>query len=138
MPISSIYLEVKKLSPATVNVYNSAIRFLYGAILHRHLNYYDIPRVRHVFTYPTMLTMQEVQLIIDSTDSLRNKTMLMTIYGGGLRVSEIVSLKTSDIYASSMRILIRQGKGRKMFLPNIGILINQDTRSITFFSTVLK
>jgi len=106
-------LEVKKLSPATVNVYNSALRFLYGAILHRHLNYYDIPRFKHVFTYPTMLTMQEVQLIINSTDSLRNKTMLMTIYGGGLRVSEIVNLKTCDIYASSMRILIRQGKGRR-------------------------
>lgn len=37
----------------------------------------------------------------------------MTIYGGGLRLSELYNLKTSDIYASSMRILIRQGKGRK-------------------------
>ncbi|HWT74942.1 MAG TPA: tyrosine-type recombinase/integrase, partial [Mobilitalea sp.] len=106
-------LDVKKLSAATVNVYNSAIRFLYGAILHRHLNYYDIPRLRNVYTYPTVLTMQEVQQIFDSADSLRDKTMLMTVYGGGLRVSEIVNLKTSDIYASSMRILIRQGKGRR-------------------------
>ncbi len=106
-------LDVKKLSASTVNVYNSAIRFLYGAILHRHLNYYDIPRLRNVYTYPTVLTMQEVQQIFDSADSFRDKTMLMTIYGGGLRVSEIVNLKTSDIYASSMRILIRQGKGRR-------------------------
>ena len=106
-------LDVKKLSAATVNVYNSAIRFLYGAILHRHLNYYDIPRLRNVYTYPTILTMQEVQQIFNSADSLRDKTMFMTIYGGGLRVSEIVNLKTSDIYASSMRILIRQGKGRR-------------------------
>ncbi|MDF2950326.1 MAG: putative transposase [Sedimentibacter sp.] len=37
----------------------------------------------------------------------------MTIYGAGLRVSEITNLKTSDIYASSMRILIRQGKGKR-------------------------
>jgi site-specific recombinase XerD len=57
--------------------------------------------------------MQEVQQVFDSADSLRDKTMLMTIYGGGLRVSEIVNLKTTDIYASSMRILIRQGKGRR-------------------------
>ena len=106
-------LDVKKLSAATVNVYNSAIRFLYGAILHRHLNYYDIPRLRNVYTYPTVLTRQEVQQIFNSADTLRDKTMLMTIYGGGLRVSEIVNLKTSDIYASSMRILIRQGKGRR-------------------------
>jgi site-specific recombinase XerD len=106
-------LDVKKLSASSVNGYNSALRFLYGAILHRHLNFYDIPRHKHIYTYPTMLTMQEVQQIFDSADSLRDKTMLMTIYGGGLRVSEIVNLKTSDIHASSMRILIRQGKGRR-------------------------
>jgi len=106
-------LDVKKLSPATVNVYNSAIRFLYGAILHRHLNYYDIPRFKNGYTYPTVLTIQEVQQIFDGADSLRDKTMLMTVYGSGLRVSEIVNLKTSDIYASSMRILIRQGKGKR-------------------------
>ena len=69
-------LDVKKLSPATVNVYNSAIRFLYGAILHRHLNYYDIPRFKKGYTYPTVLTMQEVQQIFDGADSLRDKTML--------------------------------------------------------------
>jgi site-specific recombinase XerD len=106
-------LDVKKLSAASVNGYNSALRFLYGAILHRHLNFYDIPRHKHIYTYPTVLSMQEVQLIFDSADSLRDKTMLMTIYGGGLRVSEIVNLKTSDIYASSKRILIRQGKNRR-------------------------
>jgi len=57
-------LDVKKLSAATVNVYNSALRFFYGAVLHRHLNYYDIPRLRNVYTYPTVLTMQEVQRIL--------------------------------------------------------------------------
>jgi site-specific recombinase XerD len=106
-------IEVKKLSAASVNGYNSALRFLFGAILHRHLNFYDIPHHKHVYSYPTVLTMQEVQKIFEATESLRDKTMLMTIYGGGLRVSEIVNLKTTDIYASSMRILIRQGKGKR-------------------------
>jgi len=106
-------LDVKKLSASTVNVYNSALRFIYGAILHRHLNYYDIPRLKNEYIYPTILTMQEVQQIFDAADSLRDKTMLMSVYGGGLRVSEIVNLKTSDIHSSSMRILIRQGKGKR-------------------------
>jgi site-specific recombinase XerD len=106
-------LNVKKLSAASVNGYNSALRFLFGAILHRHLNFYDIPHHKHVYSYPTVLTMKEVQKIFDAADSLRDKTMLMTIYGAGLRVSEITNLKTSDIYASSMRILIRQGKGKR-------------------------
>ena len=49
--------------------------------------------------------MQEVKNIFETAESMRQKTMLMTIYGGGFRVSEVVNLKTSDIYASSMRIL---------------------------------
>jgi site-specific recombinase XerD len=106
-------LDVKKLSSASMNGYNSSLRFVFGAILHRHLNFYDIPHHKHVYTYPTVLTMQEVQMILDAADSLRDKTMLMTIYGAGLHVSEIVNLKTSDIYSSSMRILIRQGKGKR-------------------------
>jgi len=106
-------LNVKKLSAASVNGYNSALRFLFGAILHRHLNFYDIPHHKHVYTYPTILTMKEVQKIFDAAASLRDKTILMTIYGAGLRVSEITNLKTIDIYASSMRILIRQGKGKR-------------------------
>ena len=57
-------LDVKKLSVASVNGNNSALRFLYGAILHRHINYYDIPCRKSVYT-------------------------------------------------SSMRILIRQGKGKR-------------------------
>jgi site-specific recombinase XerD len=75
--------------------------------------------------------------------------MLMTVYGGGLRVSEIVNLKTSDIYASSMRILIRQGKGRRdrftlLSRTNLDILTkywyayNQTPPNIIFFSAVLK
>ena len=56
-----IYLiDVKKSSGASVNGYNSALRFLFCAILHRHLNFYDIPHHKHVYSYPTVLTMQEV------------------------------------------------------------------------------
>jgi site-specific recombinase XerD len=54
-------LDVKKLSAASVNGYNSALRFLFGAILHQHLNFYDIPHHKHVYSYPTVLTMKEVK-----------------------------------------------------------------------------
>lgn len=106
-------LDEKKLSSGSVNGYNSAIRFVYGAIIGKDLNYYQLPRQKKVYKLPQILTRKEVFSLFDSTDNLRDKTMLMTVYGGGLRGSEIVNLKTSDIYASTMRILIRQGKGKK-------------------------
>lgn len=43
----------------------------------------------------------------------QNKCVLMTVYGSGLRLSEVAGLKVSDIDSKNMRIFIRQGKGKK-------------------------
>ena len=44
---------------------------------------------------------------------LKYKAMFMTVYGGGLRISELCNLKTSDIDSKNMRILVREGKESK-------------------------
>ncbi|MDF2610067.1 MAG: site-specific recombinase XerD [Lachnospiraceae bacterium] len=60
------------------------------------------------------MTVEEIQALFDACGNHhRDRAILMTIYGGGLRISELCNLKVSDIYASSMRILIRKGKGGK-------------------------
>lgn len=104
----------KKLIPATVNNYNGVIRFIYEVTLERRLNLRLIPRSKVVRSLPNLLTVEEIQALFKACgNNLRDKAILMTIYGGGLRLSELCHLKASDIYASSMRILIRQGKGQK-------------------------
>jgi integrase/recombinase XerD len=104
----------KKLVQATVNNYNGVIRFIYEVTLERRLNLKLIPRSKIVHTLPDLLTVEDIQALFHACgNNLRDKAILMTIYGGGLRLSELCHLKTSDIYASTMRILIRQGKGRK-------------------------
>jgi len=106
-------LDEKKLSSGSVNGYNSALRFVYGSVIGRSMNHYQLPRQKEAHQLPQILTREEVFSLFDSADNLRDKAMLMTVYGGGLRGAELVNLKTSDIYASTMRILIRQGKGKK-------------------------
>jgi integrase/recombinase XerD len=60
-----------------------------------------------------MFTQEEVTAIINSTVNKKHKTMLMLAYSAGLRVSEVVSLKTADIDSTRMTITIRQAKGKK-------------------------
>ena len=104
----------KKLVAATVNNYNGVIRFIYEVTLERRLNFKLIPRSKVARPLPSLLTVEEIQALFNACgNNLRDRAILMTIYGGGLRLSELCNLKTSDIYASSMRILIRQGKGKK-------------------------
>lgn len=106
--------EEKKVVPGTANVYNSTIRFIYEVTLERTLNFKLIPLHKIVRSLPEIMTVEEIQALFDACGNhLRDKAILMTIYGGGLRISELCNLKVSDIYASSMRILIRKGKGGK-------------------------
>jgi integrase/recombinase XerD len=103
----------KKLSASSVNVYNAAIKFLYEKTLKRRWDSENIPRIKKPKKLPEVLTKEEVQMLFDVTDNLKHKCILMTVYGSGLRLSEITSLRVSDIDSKNMRIFIRQGKGKK-------------------------
>lgn len=108
------YLTTEKgLASGSVNSYNSGLRFLYGVTLGVNLNCKQIPRHRKKRKFPDILTQEEIQSIFAACDNLRDKCILMTIYGAGLRLSEVACLKVSDIDSSKMQLLIRDGKGAK-------------------------
>lgn len=103
----------KKLAASTVNIYNAALKFLYQKTLKRGWDSENLPRLKKPKKLPDILTKEEVQSLFDVTDNLKHKCVLMTVYGSGLRLSEIAGLKVSDIDSRNMRIFIRQGKGKK-------------------------
>jgi len=114
----------KKLCVATVNTYNAALRFLFAVTMNRTLNYRQIPRLKQTRSLPEILTKTEVAQILESANSLRNKAILMTIYGAGLRISEVCNLKVRDIDSESMRIFIRcskDGKDRYTLLSQVNL-----------------
>ena len=106
-------ISEKKLNPSTVNTYNAALRFLFAVTLNRILNYRQIPRLKESRKLPEILSQKEVIKVFEHSGSLRNKALFMTIYGAGLRISEICNLQIRDIDSESMRIFVRQGKGGK-------------------------
>lgn len=106
-------IEEKKLSASTVNTYNAALRFLFAVTLNRNLNYRQIPRLKIVRSLPEILTQGEVAKLFEHASNLRYKAIFMTLYGAGLRISELCKLQIRDIDSESMRIFVRCGKNGK-------------------------
>ena len=122
------YLTTERgLASGSVNSYNSGLRFLYGVTLDINLNIKQIPRHRRQRKFPDILTQEEIQTLFNACDNLRDKCILMTIYGAGLRLSEVASLKVSDIQSHKMQLFIRNAKGSKdryalLSQANLGVL----------------
>ncbi len=91
----------------------NAIKFYYKNVLGRQIELDELERPKKPRTYPKVFSKEEVGAIIMAIDNLKHKTMIMVLYSTGLRVSELLNLKISDINSDRMLVLVRGGKGRK-------------------------
>jgi integrase/recombinase XerD len=91
----------------------NAIKFYYERVLRGQRKIYTIDRPREEELLPEVLSEDEVAKIIRSIENVKHKAIIMTIYSGGLRISEVVNLKIKDIDSKRMQIRIEQSKGRK-------------------------
>jgi integrase len=73
----------------------------------------QLSSVRQPRKVPVVLSQEEVARILEAAPSIKYKAALSAAYGAGLRVSEVVALKVSDIDSERMMLRIEQGKGRK-------------------------
>ena len=122
-------LNVKGNTPATVNTYNSALRFLYAETLDIVLNTKKIPRIKSNRKLPDIPTKEELGYLFYLTENIKYRAIFMTIYGSGLRLSEAINLKVGDIDGKQKRIFIRSGKGdrdRYALLPQKTLDILRD------------
>jgi integrase/recombinase XerD len=107
-------LEEKKLSRSTLVQAFCALKFFYAHVLHRSWEVEDLRFPRHQKRkLPRVLSDSEVRRLLESAENLREQVMLMTLYGAGLRLSELIHLQVKDIDSSKMQIRVRQGKGGK-------------------------
>ncbi|MDR3653209.1 MAG: tyrosine-type recombinase/integrase [Paludibacter sp.] len=103
----------RKVSTSYQNQAINAIKFYYERVMGGRRKVYLIERPREEKYLPEVLSQEEVKLLLNATDNLKHKAILMTIYSGGLRVSEAVNLKIKDIDSSRMQIRVSQSKGKK-------------------------
>ena len=97
----------------TINHTVTALRFLFGVTLRRPQVVARLPFIREPRKLPVVLSPEEVARLLDAAPGLKYKAALSVAYGAGLRASEIISLKVTDIDSARMVIRVEQGKGRK-------------------------
>lgn len=106
-------LKEKNSSQATISQHYSALKFFYQTSLGRDWDALKIPRSRRIKKLPVVLSKEEIDTIFGKVQNLKHRAILMTIYSGGLRLSEAINLKVPDIDSQRMMIRVSQGKGNK-------------------------
>jgi integrase/recombinase XerD len=108
-----LYLVDQGTSPITINATIVGLKFFFDVTLGRSELMARMQTVRVPQKLPVVLSRDEVSRLIAAAPNLKSQTALSIAYGTGLRVSEVVSLKVTDIDSKRMTLRVEQGKGRK-------------------------
>lgn len=106
-------LETLKLSENTLHSRINAVKFYFEQVLHREKFFFEIPRPKKPSILPKVLSPNDIKKLFVVTINLKHNTMLKLCYGMGLRVSEILNLKITDIDSQRMQVFIERAKGKK-------------------------
>jgi len=104
-------LRERKLAVGSVIARVAALRFFYVRTLKRHEFREDLPYPKDHRRLPTVLSVEEVTRLINAAGNLLQRALLMTLYGTGMRRTEVSLLKVSDIDSQRMMIRVERGKG---------------------------
>tara|TARA_R110002050_G_scaffold288005_4_gene439600 strand:- start:1307 stop:2140 length:834 start_codon:yes stop_codon:yes gene_type:complete len=114
-------VRIKAYSISSQKQLIGAINLFYKEIYNRNINFSIIYPVNKEQYLPCILAKDEIKLILKNTSNIKHKAILASIYGLGLRISEVVNLRVDDIDSKRMLVHVHNAKGKKdrmVMLPN--------------------
>ena len=124
----------RKLADNTVGQRVAALRFFFTKTLKRAWNIEETPYPKRRIQLPVILSQDEVARLIEAAAIPFHHTILMTLYGTGVRRAELTNLKITDVDSQRMVIHVQGGKGRKdrdiMLSPNLLTELREHYRSL--------
>lgn len=106
-------IDKLKLSENLIHSRMNAVKFYFEQVLHREKFFFDIPRPKKPSLLPKAISIKDIKKMLDSLENLKHQLLLKMCYGLGLRVSEVVQLKITDIDSGRMQVLVSCSKGKK-------------------------
>ncbi|MFK7936252.1 MAG: tyrosine-type recombinase/integrase [Saprospiraceae bacterium] len=106
-------IRFKKIAESTQNQIISAVKAYWEKVLNRDKQFIQIPRPKKPRKLPNVLSTEEVVLLINATENLKHKLILLLIYSAGMRLGEVVNLLVRDININRRAIHIKAAKGKR-------------------------
>ncbi len=106
-------IRERKIASSSLAQAVAALRFFYGVTCPKDWDIKQIPYPKRRRRLPVVFNQTELLRLFDAVQNFKHRAILMTLYAAGLRVSEVVHLRISDIDSQRMMIFVHQGKGRK-------------------------
>ena len=104
-----LHLGAKDLKASSINIHNCAVRFFYEITLEKDINYKRVPHMKEPVTRPEILTVDELTSFFAEVFKPKQFTFFLNLYGSGLRISEMIALRTSDIDGERMLLRVSNG-----------------------------
>jgi integrase/recombinase XerD len=109
-----LYLvQERKVSWSCYNQIRAGLIFFFHITLGRDDVIANVPCARMRKRVPIVLSQEELQRLFSVIQNKKHLAMFMTMYGAGLRVSELVTLRVEDVDSTRMLLRIQDGKGQK-------------------------
>lgn len=118
-----------KLSENTLHSRINAVKFYFEQVLGREKLFVEIPRPKKASILPKVISTIDIKRLFDVTTNLKHNTMLKLCYGMGLRVSEVVQLKITDIDSANEQVFVGRAKGKKDRYANLPYSILEQLRA---------
>lgn len=104
---------IRSHSWSTVKCDRNGLQFFFEHVLKRPWNWVNLVKPPQVRSLPDILTLKEIERLINAARELRYQTFILVAFGMGLRIGEVLNLQIGDIDKERMRVHVRQGKGKK-------------------------
>jgi site-specific recombinase XerD len=121
--------EKLQMKESQINSRYNAIKFYYEQVMGRNKFLIDLPRPKAPSQLPKHISARDIKKLFEAVANAKHALMLKLCYGMGLRVSEIVNIKITDIDSGNMQVLIERAKGKKDRYANLPETILEDLRT---------
>jgi len=118
-----------QLSENTLHSRINAIKFYFEQVLHKEKLFFEIPRPKKPLQLPKTISARDIKKLFEVTQNVKHNLMLKICYGMGLRVSEVVNIKITDIDSNTMQVFIERAKGKKDRYANLPESILEQLRA---------
>jgi len=105
--------EQLRLSENTIHSRLNAVKFYYETVLNREKFIWEVPRPKRRLLLPRVISEEKIIAGIAQVRNKKHKALIAIAYSAGLRVSEVINLKISDIDSDRMQVFIARAKGKK-------------------------